>query len=88
MTDGFRRVLLNGQRSDWQPVFAGVSQESILDFCFLIYINDLLDGLKYNVKLFVEDTSLFSVANNKEKSASDLMNELDTIFKWAYNWKM
>ena len=85
MTDGFRRVLLKGQRSDWQPVCAGVSQESILDLCFLIYINDLLDGLKYNVKLFVEDTSLFSVANNKEKSASDLMNELD---KWAYNWKI
>ena len=88
MTDGFRRVLLNGQRSDWQPVCAGVSQESILDLCFLIYINDLLDGLKYNVKLFVEDTSFFSVANNKEKSASDLMNELDTIFKWSYNWKI
>ena len=41
---------------------------------FLIYINDLPDGLKSNVKLFADDTSLFSVVKNKEESASDLTN--------------
>ena len=46
------------------------------------------DGLKSNVKLFADDTSLFSVVKNKEESASDLTNDLDTISKWAYNWKM
>ena len=45
------------------------------------------DGLKSNVKLFADDTSLFSVVKNKE-SASDLTNDLDMISKWAYNWKM
>ena len=55
---------------------------------FLIYINDLPDGLKSNVKLFADDTSLFSVVKNKEESASDLTNDLDMISKWAYNWKM
>ena len=30
----FQRVLLNGQTSDWLPVKAGVSQESILVDCF------------------------------------------------------
>ena len=46
------------------------------------------NGLKSNVKLFEDDTSLFSVVKSKEESASDLTNELDTISKWAYNWKM
>ena len=55
---------------------------------FLIYINDLLDGLKSNVKLFADDTSLFSVVKNKEENASDLTNGLVTISKWTYNWKM
>ena len=55
---------------------------------FLICINDLPDGLKFNVKLFANDTSLFSVFKNKEESASDITNGLDTISIWAYNWKM
>ena len=46
------------------------------------------DGLKSNVKLFADDTSLFSVIKNKEESASDLTNDLDTISIWAYKWKM
>ena len=46
------------------------------------------DGLKFNVKLFANDTSLFSVFKNKEESASDITNGLDTISIWAYNWKM
>ena len=53
-----------------------------------MYINDLPDGLKFNVKLFANDTSLFSVGKNKEESASDITNDLDTISIWAYNWKM
>ena len=65
---------------------AGVPQGSILGP--LIYINDLSDGLKSNLKLFADDTSLFSVVKNKEQSVSDLTNDLDMISKWAYNWKM
>ena len=55
---------------------------------FLIYINDLPDGSKSNVKLFADDTFLFSVVKNKEESASDLSNDLDMISKWIYNRKM
>ena len=51
-------------------------------------MNDLPDGLKSNVKLFENDTTLFSVVRNKEQNASDLTNDLDTISKWVYNWKI
>ena len=46
------------------------------------------DGLKSNVKLFADDTSLLPVFKNKEESASDLKNDLGTISKWTYNWKV
>ena len=86
LTDRSERVLLNGQCSNWQPILAGVPEGSILGpLFFLIYINDLPDGLKSNVKLFADDTSLFSVVKNKEESASDITNDLDMISKWAYN---
>ena len=55
---------------------------------FLIYINDLTDGISSIVKLFADDTSLFSIIQNKNSSASQLNNDLDKISDWAYIWKM
>ena len=58
----YQRVFLNGQSSKWQNVNARVPQGSILGpLFFLIYINDLPQGLHANVILFADDTSLFSV---------------------------
>ena len=48
-----QRVVLNGQSSNWVDVKAGVPQGSIL---FLIYINDLPEGLITNAKVFADDT--------------------------------
>ena len=35
---------------------------------FLVYINDIYSNLSTNVKLFADDTSLFSVVNDANKS--------------------
>ena len=84
-----QRVVLNGQNSSWRPVLAGVPQGSILGpLLFLIYINDLPNGLKSNAKLFADDTSLFAIVKDKNESASVLNNDLSLISKWAYDWKM
>ena len=82
----FQRVVLNGQILSWRPVLAGVPQGSIMGpFLFLIYINDLPNELKSNVKLFADDTSLFTVVKDKNESANILNNDLQSIFTWAYN---
>ena len=66
LSNRFQRVLLNGQTSSWKPVLAGVPQGSILGpLLFLVYINDLPDGLKSNAKLFANDTSLFPIVKDK-----------------------
>ena len=51
-------------------------------FVFLIYINDLSDGLKSNAKFFADNNSLFSVVKNKEKKANDLTNDLMTLIRF------
>ena len=69
----------------WKPILAGVPQSSILGpLPFLVYINDLPDELKSNVKFFADDTSLFSIVKGLNESVSILNNDLLLISKWAY----
>ena len=85
----FHRVVLNGQTSSWKPVLAGIPQGSILGpLLFLVYINDLPNELKSNAKLFADDTSLFTVVKDKNESGNILNNNLLSISRWAYKWKM
>ena len=67
-------MALNGQCFYWMDVQAGVLQDSILGtLLFLIHINDLLDNLTSNPKLFAEDASLFStVTDPNVKSESQI----------------
>ena len=46
---------------------------------FLIHVNDLLDGLPSIVKLFADDTSLFSVTHDINSSAKELNEDLNKI---------
>ena len=84
-----QRVVLNDQSSSWLSIRAGVPQGSVLGpLFFLIYINDLPEGLNSEVKLFADDTSLFSIVNCVNTSASTLNSDLLKIQDWAYQWKM
>ena len=84
-----QRVSLNGQTSSWRPVLAGVLQSSILGpLLFLVYINDLPNGLKSNAKLFADDSSLFTIFKDKNESANILNDDLLLISNWTYKWKM
>ena len=85
----YQRVVLNGQSSKWQNVNTGVPQGSVLGpLFFLIYINDLPQGLHSDVKLFADDTSLFSVIHDVDASSATLNNDLVKIQEWTYHWGM
>ena len=55
---------------------------------FVIYINDLLDNLSSNVKLFADDASLFSAIHDINVSAGELNEDLKKIRDWVFQWKM
>ena len=72
-----QRVTINGHSSSWTNITAGVPQGSTLGpLLFLIYINDLSDGLSSNAKLFADETSLFSVVHDINTSSIELNSEL------------
>ena len=70
-------MILNDQCSNWSSVLAGVPQGSILgSLRFIIYINDHPDGLKSSVKLFADDTLLFSAIYDPNMLADQLDKDL------------
>ena len=89
LTNRKQRVVLNGQFSQWKNIKAGVPQGSILgSSLFLIYISDLSDNPKTQVKLFADDVSLFSTVHDPILSGNDLNHDLKKIEEWSFNWKM
>ena len=87
--DRKQRLTLNGQVFSWKGVNEGVPNKPILGLLlFLLYINDLADGLSSNAKLFADDTSLFSIIDNVDTSANELNNDLYQINKWSFQWKI
>ena len=89
LTNRKQRVVLNGMESNWGDIRAGVPQGSVLGpLLFLIYINDLEEGILSHVKFFADDTSLFSIIKDPMVSAHELQQDLNLISEWARQWKM
>ena len=81
--------MLNGQTSDWRKINSGVPQGSLLGpLLFLIYINNLSEGIISICKIFADDTSLFSKVYNTVNSENTLNTDLKSITNWAYQWKI
>ena len=77
-----KRLALNEKHSSWTNLEGGVLQESILGpLLFLIY------GSTSNLELFAEDSSLFSVVQNRNSTANNLNNDLMKINDSAFQWK-
>ena len=83
MQNRYQRIVLNGQSSKSQD-----RKDRLSDHFFLIYINDLLQGVQFDVKLFDDDILLFSVILDVDASASKLNNALIKIQNSANKWKM
>ena len=82
-------MVLNGHSLSRAEVSAEVPQGSVLGpLFFLIYINDLSCGLSSTTKLFVDDTSLFSMVHDVTQSTNELNDNFEKISNWAYQWKM
>ena len=70
------RVVLDGKFSQEHLVNAGVPQDSILGTTlFLLYINDLPDGVICDIAICADDTTLYS----KCGQASDLWQQLEFV---------
>ena len=83
-----QRVIIHGLNSRWGTIPAGVPQGSTLGpLLFLIYINDITENIKSNIKLFADDTSLYVIIDGDAVNATKQLNDdLAQISTWAENW--
>ena len=83
-----QKVSVKGQYSEWENVVSGVPQGSVLGpILFLIYINDIDEGIISKLGKFADDTKLCSSGINNEDVES-LQQDLDRIFQWSLEWQM
>jgi hypothetical protein len=88
LSDRRQRVSINGVFSLWKEVTSGVPQGSVLGpILFIIYINDLDNGLMSKVGKFADDTKMFKKVNCSE-DAQILRNDLSKLDEWSKDWQM
>ena len=79
---------MDGKSSTHIDVESGVPQESVLGpSLFLLYINDMPEGIKSTVRLFADD-SIAYLTISSDKDSNDLQNDLDKLALWETKWKM
>ena len=88
LTDRRQRVVVDGEVSSWKSVLSGVPQGSVLGpILFLVYINDLEEGVTGKILKFADDTKLFRKVKEIEDK-QNLQDDMDTLVKWSEKWQM
>ena len=86
-----QRVVLNGQTSsDWRKVNSGGPQGSVVGpFLFLVYINDIPDGITSICKIVADDTSLLSKVIDTHNFQNALNSDLESNLEfWLKFWQL
>lgn len=88
LIDRRQQVCIEGCTSEWVRVDSGVPQGSVLGpTLFLIYINDLEDGILNSLLKFADDTKLFGIIQSVADCAS-LQGDLNALSEWSDVWQM
>ena len=82
------RTVIRDKMSDWRIVSSGVPQGSVLaPIMFLIYVNDMPDGVMSYMSMFADDAKLMKRIVS-EDCCKELQDDLDKLYKWSLAWKM
>ena len=58
---------------------------SLTSITFLIYVNDMTEGVSSYISLFADDAKLLRKIGN-HKDCEELQNDINKIYKWSNTW--
>ena len=88
LLDRRQKVGVRGSFSKWMKITSGVPQGSVLGpLLFVVYINDLDEGIAAKISKFADDTKLCKTVCNSD-DVEVLRNDLVQLFKWSQEWQM
>ena len=83
-----QRVVIQGEYSDWETVWSGVPQGSVLGpILFILFIDDIDEDVISKVWKFADDTKLMGRVDDEE-SRGTLQLDLSRMFGWSKDWMM
>ena len=87
LTIHVQSVVIDGRASQWGKVRSGVPQGSVLGpLSFLLFINYITHIVTHcNIRLFADDTCLFSEVDNHLETPELIKEDRNNIKKWANN---
>ena len=53
-----------------------------------MYINDLTENIKSQMRLFADDSFIYTPVTDVQTTHEQLVEDLETISNWGYQWKM
>ena len=82
-------VVVDGVKSQICDVKAGIPQGSRLGpLLFILYINDIKDGLESELLIFADDTTLIATGPDPAMTTAQINRDLAKIEVWATTWKV
>ena len=84
-----QRVVVGGEKSSLRHITAGVHvpQGSILGpLFFILYVNDIVNELHINVRLYADDITLYLSYEDPQTAATEIETNLRAAQEWAKNW--
>ncbi len=67
---------------------SGIPQGSVLGpSLFLVFINDLPDIVKNLMKIFADDTKIYSTVR-RDEDCIKLQEDLNNLFDWSNTWNL
>ena len=79
-----QHVIIHGSNSQLGIIPTGVPQGATLGPLLFLYINDITENIKSNIKFFADDTSLYVTVDEDVVTAVNQLNDnLSEISKWV-----